>query len=75
LSFQLKLSTNPDVGTPDEFSLGLLDHSGSSWFSPPGAITDSQITMVSPTPEPASLALIAVGLSALYLMRRRNALD
>jgi hypothetical protein len=28
LSFQLTLSTNPDIGAPDEFSLAILDSSG-----------------------------------------------
>jgi hypothetical protein len=43
----------------------------SDWFSLPGAITASQITMVAP--EPASLVLIGAGLSTLYFRRRRKA--
>jgi hypothetical protein len=41
-----------------------------TWFSLPGAISASQIAIA--TPEPASLVLIATGLSGLYFMRRRK---
>lgn len=50
---------------------GGLAPGASTWFSLPGVITASQITMV--TPEPASLALIGTGLSAIYFRRRRKA--
>jgi hypothetical protein len=55
------------VGEPT----GILPSGASAWFSLPGAITASQITMV--TPEPASLVLIGTGLSVLYFIRRRKA--
>jgi hypothetical protein len=50
---------------------GRLAPGGSSWFSLPGALTADQITMVAP--EPASLLLIGIGLSALCFKRRRKA--
>ena len=53
--------------------VGELAPDASTWFDLPGAITTSEITEVTPTPEPASLALIGTGLSALYFMRRRKA--
>ena len=55
------------VGEPS----GMLAPGASTWFDLPGAITASDITMV--TPEPVSLVLIGTGLSALYFMRRRQA--
>jgi hypothetical protein len=52
-------------------SLGPLAPGESTWFSMPGAITASQITIA--TPEPVSLVLFGTGLSALYFIRRRRA--
>jgi hypothetical protein len=53
--------------------IGNLPSGESTWFSLPGAITANQITVASATPEPASLVLIGIGLSALYFKRRRKA--
>jgi len=54
------------VGEP----AGFLPPGASTWFDLLGAITASQITLL--TPEPASLVLIGTGLSALYFKRRRK---
>jgi hypothetical protein len=54
------------VGEPS----GQLPPGGTSWFSLPGAITASEITMV--TPEPASLLLIGSALCGFYFRRRRK---
>jgi len=56
------------VGEP----AGFLAPGGTSWFSLPGAITASELTVASPIPEPASLVLIGAGLSALYFRRRKT---
>lgn len=41
-----------------------------TWFSLPGAITAGEIALA--TPEPASVVLILIGLSALYFLRKRR---
>jgi hypothetical protein len=51
-------------------SIGPLAPGEFTWFSLPGAITASQLAIV--TPEPSSLVLIGTGLSALYFVRRRR---
>jgi hypothetical protein len=50
-----------------------LASGASTWFSLPGDIAASQITMV--TPEPTSFVLIVTGFGALYFVRRRKLLD
>lgn len=52
-------------------SFGPLAPGEFTWFSLPGAVTASQIAVL--TPEPASLILIGTGLSELYFIRRRKA--
>jgi hypothetical protein len=57
------------VGEP----AGILHPGASTWFSLPGALTASDITIVNPTPEPSLLIPLGIGLSALCFMRRRKA--
>jgi hypothetical protein len=57
------------VGEP----AGILHPGASTWFSLPGALTASDITIVNPTPEPSLLVPLGIGLSTLCFMRRRKA--
>ncbi|HEY6346403.1 MAG TPA: PEP-CTERM sorting domain-containing protein [Bryobacteraceae bacterium] len=66
--------TFPDLNSNDLADLIVnigspLGPGQSTWFSLPGDITASQITAV--TPEPTSLVLVGIGLSALFMRRRK----
>lgn len=63
--------TFPDLPTTSIELNSPLGPGQSAWFSLPGDITASEITMV--TPEPASLVLVGTVLTALYIIRRRKA--